>query len=569
MNIKSINFLVPILCFVIFASIGWQMSHGVNTIEATPGSGLSHTSKNRSATYVNKNGASAEAKQQLANIFSKKDKKERWRAVMSLAKNIPTADIKKWLDNGWFGNREGYEYTLFYKIMIERWQNEEPSQYALWELKQNGYYSESSLANFAMKNPQLIPDLLSQDISNSAKSNLLAKFAEYDPQGAFTKMKELLDKGMVLGNYEQLFLTIARKNPALLESSVDSLPQYLRVNAKAALIETQLLANDSHSLAAIYNDPNNMQILSNLSYEAKRSDQFFSQMANMPESWKSRIADNFFPFLNFEKSKEYYFADYVKMGFTEEQARRMKEQALNSLASKEPSLALKEINSGNIDKNAKNDALRNLLYRVSSDSETAQKYINDLSSPEDRAYAKQFLDRVTQEDKQSNEPIDSATLVKKTLEKLNGKVDQNSPVVFVQMSNEERETFSASFANLDAKQKLAAFSNLSNVSYSNPSYQKLLSQSTDYVLSLPEESLNEYMSQKVSNAASQIAAYKAQADAVSAAKWVGAIKNPTAKIEAASSLYQSWQVYDKPAADQWLKSLPKENQNKVKERLNQ
>jgi hypothetical protein len=77
-------------------------------------------------------------RKRLQSIRSYRSEKDRMRATIELARNIPLADAGRWLEEGFFSQREGFSLMLFTRILHDRLKEDDPNGFLAWKIRNGG-----------------------------------------------------------------------------------------------------------------------------------------------------------------------------------------------------------------------------------------------------------------------------------------------------------------------------------------------------------------------------------------------------------------------------------------------
>ena len=87
----------------------------------------------------------------LRNLRAQRSEEARMRSAIEMARNLPSSEIKEWLESNKFDHRSGFAMTLFQKIAFERWSQEEPAEFLAW-VAENGSSDYGKHVTAAIKN---------------------------------------------------------------------------------------------------------------------------------------------------------------------------------------------------------------------------------------------------------------------------------------------------------------------------------------------------------------------------------------------------------------------------------
>ncbi len=562
------------LCFVSMMLIGWEAGSGAGTI---PQPAHEKPSKLAERTKSRHAGPPDAARQRMASIRALGTPAERMRATIAFANSLPASEIGAWMDGSWFGTGEGFDLTLFEKILKERWKNEDPMGMLAWSVKNNSSQAGSILASWANEDPQKLVDFFMANPNKDLQARTLSQIAEKNPAAA---LKCLLDLGVKVGAeegsnyyYRELFKKLAAASTGTLEAALASLSPALKAQAESALAAKGLETSFTQEIQKLWKRPDGWKLfyesISRQSNESGMADKLFDQLANLPDDWKKSLATNSYNFINEANYAKWWNADLEGMGFSDKQAKRIRENALSQMSSKQPADAIKLIMSDPELADNKSSLIRNLFSNISSkDTAKVESLIAMLGSEEDRKAARDSLsvDSEQQELTKIDKPAD-------WLAKIGGldPNDGNGYQYFSMIREWDEDKFTElgnQFSSMpdEQKQQVAQVIVNSGMSgMSNDYRMPLMAEAIRYMVAspIPASDGDIHPQDRYSEKASSFTVQWGKKDPVAASAWVRTLPAGESRSWAQKNLAVNWALYDPQEANAWVNSLPANERTEV------
>jgi hypothetical protein len=515
-------------------------------------------------------GPGALAGKRLDSIRAAGTQEARLSATFAMANSLPPSEIAAWLDGGWFNIRGGPERLLFRNILLARWRETDPEGLLVWSFKNDKSAAQVVLTTWAEKEPQRLIDYFKNHPDEVAELSALESVAKAHPVLALQRLQEMTAAGMSvngMGNSFGLFRQLADKSPAELEAMLGSLPLPLRNQAESALSGQRLAASFSTEIRALWDRPDGWKIFASyISQNQTLRGKIFDELANLPPAWRTSITENYYYFNRGEEARKWLDVDLESLGFTTEQSKKLRANALQSLALQNPEEALKRMGGLELNASVRRNVISNMLSSLRNDPEKAEAFIARLDSEEDRKTARGSLEArsAAQAAAKSGSPGD-------WLEKVSGidpKLLGDSPQYFrllEQWDAGKIADLNQQFAAMsDDKKQKAAQVIVAARRYSD-SDSPVTGEAIRYLLVSPVarlEGQNDSESDP-SRMASEYAAQLTVRDPAAASEWVATLPAGDAKLWAQKNVARNWAVYDPKAAGQWVASLPVDVRSEV------
>ncbi|MEO5912608.1 MAG: hypothetical protein ABIS50_00130 [Luteolibacter sp.] len=574
---------LPVLAFLVTAVIGWNFA-GIpaRSAKSTDSAAAVRERGQRPERHVRKAaGPDGEAGQRLAAIRASRDPAERMRATIDLASTLPISEFTAWIDGSFFDLRGGAELTVFSKIFEERWKNEDPEGFLAWATKSSPQLASEMLAGWAENDPQRVLDFYKNHPNDVAEMRSLSAIALKNPALALQRMQELLAAGTSLTSLSShtgsLFAALADKSPAALDAALDSLPAKLKLQAESILVGRKMKTSLDDEFLKLQSHPDGIAILSRILDSGDSRDsgdaihaKILANLADLPALWRAAIASNSYSFMGGKNAALWITADLEGSGFTAEQAKQMRSQALDRLYN-QPEVALKLLPEVEMDDDSRKNLLSNIFSNLNGDETKAAALLALLPNEEDRKFALAMASPREQTEHifKINNPADWLTSLAAFDPKTEG-----STYAYISASEEWDSTkitaLTQQFNALPDDTKRSIAQNLVRDGYSDKS--PLEAEAIRFLLSDPaappsaeagDTSRNTPENKNI-QLASRYVGKLAQNDPTAAGDWIQTLPEGQPKLWAAKNLQSLWSQYDPVAADHWLKSLPTATQTQIK-----
>lgn len=555
-----------VAAFLATAALGWNLageSKEAPPVAATPAGTISKKSA-RSERGNGRYGTPAYVREAMKSIRNAGSTEGRMRATIELARTLPVADIAAWLDGRWFDTGDGFDLTLFNKIVKQRWLEEDPESLLLWSFKNGGETSQSILREWAANDPERLIEFYRKNPNDAMELQSLSEVAKNDPALAIGRLQEMIARGIPssASGYDQFLLTkLAAGSPAALEAALGSLPAAWQVKAEVALVGERLKTSFDEEIRKLWDRPDGWKIFENCAYGEGVSEKLLGELANLPASWRTSMASNYHRFLNFANAETWIDADLEGSGFTDEQAKRIRMGALQNLTYQKPELTLKLLGEMEMDDHERRSVISNVFANAARNPENAEELLAMLDSDEDRKIAQSAIDEINQTGGTAaakvEEPADWLAQA--------GEIDLRSGASYSFMSmlenwNKDKiADLTGQFRSMPEEEKRKVATLLSGNYGGGGLDPALQGEAIRYLVSTPleqEEEGQEGLRVQDAHLASVHAVKWAAKDPVAAGEWVQTLPAGDAKLWAQKNLAKNWAQYDPDAAGQWVASLP-------------
>lgn len=540
-----------ILGFSAMALTGWALGgKGLAPGESLPSASTSRSEGRIQGTGRSvRSGASEDVKRKLSVIRQAASPEERMRATLELATNLPTSEIVAWFEGRLFDVGDGYELTLFNKILKERWKAEDPGGLIAWYVKDRSGYAAGMLAEWAAKEPQQVLDFLRERTEPQLALQALNEIAGKDPALAAKGLREIAANGF--GENEsyrlaELLQKLASKAPDVLEGMLDELPLTMRAKGESALIQQRLTGNFTGELSKLFNHPDGLKIFqAALDANLSLGGPMLENLGTIPASWRHALASNAHPFIAAEPQK-WLNADLRAAGFTDADAKNIRSDALMRIASRQPQEALRLLDSLGLSADEQASMARNIesYTKNSGSGETGKERPKVADQPAD------WLKQVAGVNSESNDSY----LYYSELRKWDaGRIAE----------------LGKQFDTLTQEQKTAVANNLAQAGERlDPS---LMNKAIEHLVTVPAdpELRRQGRAPDPLRLASSHAVEWAKNDPDAASAWVNHLPASEAKTWAQKNLAANWIKYDFEAAQHWINALPASERKEVETYIKQ
>ena len=563
------------LGFLAMTIVGWKMADqpppsAVQQAETTA------KAANRPTRSVRRSGPPDAVRQRMASLKAISSPADRMRATIDFATNLPVSEIAAWMDGRWFNTGEGFDLTLFNKILTERWKKEDPEGMLAWSMKNNSGRASELLASWAEKDPQRVIAYFKEHPNKEMQLQALAQMAKKNPAFALQCLQEMpsgiSENGMGDYYHRQVLTELAKSSPAALEAALAGMPPSLRNRAESILIGQRLQTSFSTEFQKLLDRPDGLKLFSdNLSNGEGMGDKVFSQLQNLPAEWKRSLASNAYSAIDSSNATKWWNADLEGLGFSDKDAKRIRQVALSRIARNQPEEAIKLMASGDFDANNRQNVISNIFSNLSGNAEKlakAETLIALLGSEEEKQQARNML--ATNSDTRSEQKIEKPA---DWLEKV-GSTDLKSGGAYQyfsmlrQWEPEKIADLGNQFRSMpDDRKKQVAQAIAGNSGYSQYLGTALVGDAIRYLVTQPAAPAGEKQNQNRSvdplAQASQFAVNWSKTDPTAAGVWVQSLPSGDARLWAQKNLAANWAQYDPQEAAQWVKSLPATERTEV------
>lgn len=565
------------LLFVATAFAGWQLG-GPRAAEAptadTTDSGHQAKHAQRPDHRRTRFGTPDHAQSAVSGIAAIPDPRERLRATVALVESIPLEDLGDWLEQRWFEQR-GFELTLFNQLAKERWREEDPEGFLAWASEEENGTFQQMLASWAESDPQRIIDYYREqtEVQSYQVFQSLTEIAKHDPRAALEGLGELrassLHSDEVRHYADELFRQIAESSPEQLEGVLDSLDDLLRPQAEAALFGQRMRSDLSSALDELADRPDGWSLFAQgLQSDSALASRALEHIATLPESWMVDLRKNPRALINHDTAQQWLSMDLAALGFSEQEARQARGNAIQHLAySDSPGDALEHLQTADVDDWVRTNVIQNSFSRHARDADMVELLLSKLDNETDREAAREIVAAATQPaDILQARPTDAATWI----EQAQRNVVSGNGIPQLSLDARELDQLHRDFNELRGGDKdTIAMSIAYSTRYTNGSSHEVSGAAIAHLLAHPpdeeERDSTPLMRElNLEQLASTHGARLATDNPERAREWVATLPEGDARTWAVRNVALTWSQYDPQSSERWIQSLPPETRDDVR-----
>jgi hypothetical protein len=567
---------LSLLGFAVMAAVGWNLDERVGwsaqKAEDAPPSTRSARREAGSARHL-----PADVEKRLAPFRAARDEDGRMRAAIGLASTIPVPDIAAWLDGAWFSQRNGSAGTLFHKILLERWKQEDPQAFLEWSMKNRSGDAYNFLVSVSTTDPQRALDFFKAHPHEGFELNILRELSRNHPDLVLRRLTEMAGD-VSTSRYRylmgELFGQLALRSPDALEAALDSLPTGLRAEAEERLAGARMTKDFPGELKNLLENPDGLTRFSEiLSRDPSLREKLPAELASLPAAWKAEIARYAENFIGGKDPGAWLRTDLEAAGFSEDQAAAIRRTALGPLLVTQPADALRHLGEMNVPREERDNILSNAMFELRDDPEKSAALLALLEDDADKQVVSRLMkihsDRALPDIKDPDEWLEKVSAYDL------GKEWPHAQVAMLEQWGPEKvAVLSRKFGSMpdDAKAPLAKV--LATVIGIDPT---LKGQAVRYLVTHPDDGSPAINPDPFAEPESPDPAVRgiklassyihniAASDPTAASQWLSSLPAGDARWWASKNLHSLWSGYDPDAADAWLKSLPETEQDQIRQ----
>ena len=286
----------------------------------------------------------------IARIQHSGDLRERLRMTLDLAKSIPVADIDAWLDGRWFNPGDGYESTLFKRILKDR--------------RSLHSVGEPTLS-------EMLETFLEQTVCGM-------------PEGETRERAEMM----------HLFALLAEQDPAALEAALGEMIIPYRYYAKDALVGSRLTADFDWEIRKLWARPDGWRLFRMHVGNADLLAKLLENPAGLPPLWRNgMVGESHDRIVSADVADIWWNADLSAAGFDREQAEKIRQEALRGIARHNRERAISLLDQVEFDTTERKEFIQGMFASGSLSDANAEQLLNLLKTDEDRQHAHEQLER--------------------------------------------------------------------------------------------------------------------------------------------------------------------------------
>lgn len=561
MKPKQFSTVAPwAIAFVVAFIIGWKFASDPAN-EVTLKTNDQEQSESRRIRPDRTGKSESASEQRMRSISGAGSPEDKVRAAIALANSISPSEFSAWAEGDLFSYRSGPEMFIFRMILFERWQNEDLDGLIAWTGK--NYYGQAfhAMQFLASEQPEALIEHYRNFPDDRTELKNLALIAKKYPDLAIARLHELSLDGSaddIFRSTKDLFKMLAQNSPGTLEASLSSLPPELITSAKTALLGKKLEMNFPDAIKGLGDDPLDWEMFKNSVYNNRTlQSQILDHLGDLPESWTSKISDDYYRFIGSGNAKQWLDTDLASKGFTEREVKRIREQALYYAARSEPEYTLSAVADAEFSKQLKERIISSAMSSAGGDAKKAEALIGLLSSEDDKNLARANFETLQAASLKKTNP---AAWLLAAASGPSGAT--NSYEIATTVKNLELSDPTAlreQFENMSEAQK-ANLANAIGTSVQNGNVSAGFSgDAIRYLVENPpkkSDNSSSARSQDPAFVSSNYAVNLAIKDPAAGTQWVATLPDGEAKSWAQKNLAKNLAQYDPKFVEQWTKSLP-------------
>jgi len=356
------------LAFLAMAALGWMLG-------APPRSAAKPRDETTPPPTSRHRAIAADPRHQLAIVRKAENEKQRLRRTIALAGSLPPSSFAEWLNGGYFDFRDGFELTLFRRIIEERWKAEDPEGFAAWCFRDHIGFAASTktslpendamdiLARWATEDPKRLNAWFDKHPKNNLKEAVVLRLTSTNPQTAARLLKEFSStkSNFFYGGFMHTIRKLAETSPDSLESILPSLPSHARFHAKTMIAEQRLKSSFDDELRTLAKRPDGWRIFSKalgVGFNDDLNKQLATSIQNIPPQWGSLLYHKLQNTAIIESAPEAWLqTDLATAGLNRKQIEHLQVRALSAIANKNPQKALKLLDNYQLSEKARQNVL--------------------------------------------------------------------------------------------------------------------------------------------------------------------------------------------------------------------
>lgn len=548
---------VGVVAFLATAGIGWNLFTPAAPQVADSRAGVLETKHADRPGRTARSVVAEAAARRMGSIRAAADPEARMLATLSLAESLSPADFAAWVDGGYFDLRGGPELMMFTKILMDRWQEEDPEGLLAWAAKNKNGEGAGVMEQWATKDPQRLLEWFRNHRNDQEEIRLLGKIAGHSPELAFQRLREMAEHGMTenaMRGSSNLMNMLAGKSPAALEGMLASLPADLKIHAESALSKKRLEASFDEEIRNLWERPDGWRIFTNMRSQ-EMNKKLIGELGNLPDEWRRLMVSNPYEFVRGDNAKDWLKKDLTEVGFSASDIKSIRGTALQHLSYTDPTATIEQLGMMEIGPQARKEILEqvfrsnagNLRELAAQLPEEDQKMVNAMMDSRQESRSVSANGKTTPDE-----------LLEKIVALDPAHVDKGS--IFPSLDSWDRGKVNAlanGFTALPDDQKKRAASFITANGDYNRAPPELQGVALRYLAGQPDaaaggkEKGRDGLTAKISFHAAGLAT----TDPEAAVSWVGSLPPGEARSWAQKNLLKTWIQFDPEGAGNWKKSL--------------
>jgi len=367
-----------------------------------------------------------------------------------------------------------------------------------------------------------------------------------------------------------LFPALAKTSPVALEAMLDSMPSSWRNFAESALVGQRLKNAFPEEIRRLWDRPDGWSLFQRALSMGERSsaDQLLSELANVPASWRGKITENIYQFLNGSNSGKWCSANLEGQGFSAAQASQIRHAAVKQLSYQQPEAALKLLAQTELPDKERRNLIGQIFSRANTPEEAAP-LLALLGSEEDRQKAREAMAPRPVACGGGEPRIESPSEWLEQAVALKQNVGDGFISLLSHWDENKIAEVSQGFRALpDDKKRQVAIMLAGNIAPYNCPNPALAGEAIRYLAAQPDAGTpSRNPTVNSSQLASTLAVIWARKDPSAASAWVETLPAGETQSWARKNLAANWANYDPDATGQWINTLPADARTEVNDYL--
>ncbi len=391
--LKPLTAFIAALGFVGAGVVGWQL-----TGNSKAAKNLSHPSIKTRAAERPDRGSPLRLEGEIAQISQDESFKRRMRRTIALADSIPDSEIFVWLKRGWFTVNDGFEFSLFTRILTDRLERVDPV--GLARLRLGAKLPQSALEQLmamATRDPEQVIALFREQPNDRMELEVLAQMAKTHSGLALERFIELSAFGFPESEaYDprSVIQALATADPIALENALGRMRSSWQYDAKNAILARRLEDSFDSEIQKLYVRQDGWRLFEPHIRDTKILENLFTHSGELPPSWRQGMVKDrvWMDPVEPAVAEFWWNVDLSAVGFHEQQVGEIRKGALEGIAYASPEKALLQIDAANLSGSERKELIQGIFARAAMTDAEALR-LENLLSAEDRQSAWEQLER--------------------------------------------------------------------------------------------------------------------------------------------------------------------------------
>lgn len=509
-----------------------------------------------------RSAAADQAGKRMASIRLAGSAEARMRATVDLANTLSPAEFAAWMDGGWFTLRGGPELTLFTRIVMERWKQEDEAGLLVWMLK-SGNSRSDALNELAQKYPERVVDFFRENPGGTREMMVLWEMGKNHPELALTRFQEIVASGRwreIQGYAGELLQNLAEKDPAKLAAAAEGFPSAMKLQVEIALSRERLKKSFQDELQALWERPDGWNIFEgNFRSVEGVGDKILAQLADIPPSWRGELASNSHGVVSAENAEKWWSADLAAAGFSKRDIVLFRSRALLAIGRQNPEEAIRRMGEVGLADHQKSSFIYSIFGNM-TDKDKARELVSQLADEGDQKKALEIIGQQTGSPSSEEKVETAADWLAKVSEAEPGRgmVSYSMFSTMSEWDEEKKGALVTGFRSMEkGKKTVVAQAIVNSIGNYGRMSDELAGDALRHLMEnpVPKAEGDTRENNLMEKSGSHVVQLSTR-DPEAASQWVSTLPAGEAKTWTQRNLLNNWKQYDPKAAAQWEKSLP-------------